>query len=83
MLQNVRLLKLTYCAVKSCTDIATVSEIIDVDPSIVSQQKIQAAKVAAKFAHQQNLDTEPLSAEEKASPDFKINEYCPYCIKRD
>ena len=26
---------------------------------------------------------EPLSAEEKASPDFKINEYCPYCIKRD
>ena len=24
---------------------------------------------------------EPLSAEEKASPDFKINEYCPYCIK--
>ena len=26
---------------------------------------------------------EPLSAKEKASPDFKINEYCPYCIKRD
>ena len=26
---------------------------------------------------------EPLSAEEKASPDFKINEYCPYCIKRN
>ena len=25
---------------------------------------------------------EPLSAEEKASPDFKINEYCPYCIDR-
>ena len=24
---------------------------------------------------------EPLSAEEKASPDFKINEYCPYCIE--
>lgn len=23
---------------------------------------------------------EPLSAEEKASRDFKINEYCPYCI---
>ena len=23
---------------------------------------------------------EPLSAEEKSSPDFKINEYCPYCI---
>jgi len=23
---------------------------------------------------------EPLSAEEKASPDFKINEYCPYCV---
>ena len=23
---------------------------------------------------------EPLSAEEKASPDFKINENCPYCI---
>ena len=23
---------------------------------------------------------EPLSTEEKASPDFKINEYCPYCI---
>ena len=26
---------------------------------------------------------EPLSAEEKASPDFKINEHCPYCIKKD
>ena len=25
---------------------------------------------------------EPLSAEEKASSDFKINEYCPYCIKK-
>ena len=25
---------------------------------------------------------EPLSAEEKASPDFKINEYFPYCIKK-
>ena len=25
---------------------------------------------------------EPLSAEEKASPDFKINEYCPYCIDK-
>ena len=24
---------------------------------------------------------EPLSGEEKASPDFKINEYCPYCVK--
>lgn len=24
---------------------------------------------------------EPLSAEEKASTDFKINEYCPYCVK--
>ena len=24
---------------------------------------------------------EPLSAEEKVSPDFKINEHCPYCIK--
>ena len=24
---------------------------------------------------------EPLSAEEKSSLDFKINEYCPYCIK--
>ena len=23
---------------------------------------------------------EPLSAEEKVSPDFKINEHCPYCI---
>ena len=23
---------------------------------------------------------EPLSAEEKSSPDFKINEHCPYCI---
>ena len=23
---------------------------------------------------------EPLSAEEKVSPDFKINEYCPYCV---
>ena len=26
---------------------------------------------------------EPLSAEEKASPDFKINEYCPYCVKKE
>jgi UPF0176 protein len=26
---------------------------------------------------------EPLSAKEKASPDFKINEHCPYCIKRN
>ena len=25
---------------------------------------------------------EPLSPEEKASPDFKINEHCPYCIKK-
>ena len=25
---------------------------------------------------------EPLSVEEKASPDFKINEYCPYCISK-
>ena len=25
---------------------------------------------------------EPLSAEEKASLDFKINEYCPYCVKK-
>ncbi len=25
---------------------------------------------------------EPLSAEEKSSPEFKINEYCPYCIKK-
>ena len=25
---------------------------------------------------------EPLSGEEKASPDFKINEYCPYCVKK-
>ena len=25
---------------------------------------------------------EPLSAEEKASPDFKINECCPYCVKK-
>ena len=25
---------------------------------------------------------EPLSAVEKASPDFKINEYCPYCVKK-
>ena len=41
-----------------------VSEIVEVDPSVVSQQKIQAAKAAAKFAHKQNLDVEPLSAEE-------------------
>ena len=26
---------------------------------------------------------EPLSAEEKSSPDFKINEHCPYCINRN
>ena len=25
---------------------------------------------------------EPLSAEEKASSDFKINEYCPYCVNK-
>ena len=25
---------------------------------------------------------EPLSADEKASPDFKINEYCPYCVNK-
>ena len=25
---------------------------------------------------------EPLSAEEKASPDFKINEYCPFCVNK-
>ena len=25
---------------------------------------------------------EPLSAEEKASPDFKINEYCPFCVDK-
>ena len=25
---------------------------------------------------------EPLSAEEKASSDFKINEYCPYCVDK-
>jgi UPF0176 protein len=25
---------------------------------------------------------EPLSAEEKASKDFKINEYCPYCVEK-
>ena len=25
---------------------------------------------------------EPLSAEEKASPDFQINEYCPYCVDK-
>ena len=26
---------------------------------------------------------EPLSAEETASKDFKINEYCPYCVNRN
>ena len=26
---------------------------------------------------------EPLSAEEKTSPDFKINEYCPYCVHKN
>ena len=26
---------------------------------------------------------EPLSAEEKASSDFKINEYCPYCVHKN
>ena len=25
---------------------------------------------------------EPLSPEEKASPDFKINEYCPFCVDK-
>ena len=28
------------------------------------------------------ISREPLSAEEKSSPDFKINEYCPYCVKK-
>ena len=28
------------------------------------------------------IGREPLSADEKASPDFKINEYCPYCIEK-
>jgi ribonucleoside-diphosphate reductase alpha chain len=40
------------------------TEIVEVDESVVIQQKAQAAKIAAKFAQQQNPEVEPMSAEE-------------------
>ena len=40
------------------------SETVEVDESIVIQQKAQAAKIAAKFAQKQNLEVEPMTAEE-------------------
>ncbi len=41
-----------------------VAEIVEVDESVVTQQKVQAAKIAAKFAQKQNLEVEPMTAEE-------------------
>ena len=40
------------------------TEIVEVDESVVMQQKAQAAKIAAKFAQKQNPEVEPMSAEE-------------------
>ncbi len=41
-----------------------VTEIVEVDETLVLQQKMQAAKVAAKFAKQQATEIEPMTAEE-------------------
>jgi len=41
-----------------------VAEIVEVDETLVLQQKMQAAKVAAKFAKQQATEIEPMTAEE-------------------
>jgi len=40
------------------------SEIIEVDGTLIAQQKMQAAKIAAKFAQQQTTEVEPMTAEE-------------------
>jgi len=40
------------------------TEIVEVDETVVMQQKMQAAKVAAKFAKQQTTEIEPMTAEE-------------------
>ncbi len=40
------------------------TEIIEVDDALIAQQKMQAAKIAAKFAQQQTTETEPITAEE-------------------
>ena len=40
------------------------AEIVEVDETIVMQQKMQAAKVAAKFAKQNATEIEPMTAEE-------------------
>jgi ribonucleoside-diphosphate reductase alpha chain len=40
------------------------TEIVEVDQAVVMQQKLQAAKIAAKFAQQQNPEVEPMTAEE-------------------
>jgi ribonucleoside-diphosphate reductase alpha chain len=40
------------------------TEVIEVDETLVLQQKVQAAKVAAKFAQKQSPEVEPMSAEE-------------------
>ncbi|MGM5468947.1 ribonucleoside-diphosphate reductase subunit alpha [Flavobacteriaceae bacterium LMO-SS05] len=41
-----------------------VAEIVEIDESVVNQQKLQAAKNAAKFTQQQNQEVEPMTAEE-------------------
>ena len=40
------------------------SEIVEVDDTLIAQQKAQAAKIAAKFVQQQTKDVEPITAEE-------------------
>jgi ribonucleoside-diphosphate reductase alpha chain len=40
------------------------TEIAEVDQSVVKQQKAQAAKIAAKFAQQQNPEVEPMTSDE-------------------
>ena len=40
------------------------TEIIEVDDALIAQQKMQAAKIAAKFAQQQTTENEPITAEE-------------------
>ncbi|MEJ2114166.1 MAG: ribonucleoside-diphosphate reductase subunit alpha, partial [Flavobacteriaceae bacterium] len=40
------------------------AEVVEVDETVVIQQKLQAAKTAAKFAQQQSAEVEPMTAEE-------------------
>jgi ribonucleoside-diphosphate reductase alpha chain len=40
------------------------TEVIEVGETLVLQQKVQAAKIAAKFAQKQNPEVEPMSTEE-------------------